>query len=416
MPSNHALAFLLVVLSVSLSQSIDVEVDPRTGGGSSSTTTDEEAFKSAEMSRITSGKKRGSSYELNARTKSNNQFKLEPTGVSELYRTAPIFTKGKTTLTDDLTISMNVKGKDGIKVGFQGVNKETGYTEEYMIQLEAWRNSWSWLSDAPSSKFKYTNWFKGSGFIQGKVIGKSDNIEIGIQREGSMEMFKLNLEKCCESGTCIPRDDRPDSRGGKVMLKWDSDQRTVQFMTTARGGYPIFKKTSSWIATDRVRFIMKIREDSWLWGTNDGEIKLEDAPQGSCGCDDDSCLPRESCVKEGGELTLKFNTSTKSSGFSLAKQGSTSRFYTLFSDVNIARLDEVRIVAEIDDGSEISNLFVQDEETVFVVKHLNKGASQQFSGGSYDPEYCYDESLKSGARTCSGATSTCCGFSELNYI
>ena len=222
--------------------------------------TKEEAFKVKENARKKIGREKAQHYEANAKNESNQLYRFLATGEPELYTTSPIFTKNQQTLTNVTTVSFRVIGKSGIKIGFQAVNTKTGYTEEYMVQLEQWRNAWQWYNNDSEECVQFTNWFKGNGVLQASIVdGDASDLNIGMQREGTMEFIEMNLDECCElngnSRTCIPLKDRPTSNDGKVLLKWDSDQRIFQLLTNINSGYTKFQeKTAHWKATDCVHF------------------------------------------------------------------------------------------------------------------------------------------------------------------
>ena len=377
--------------------------------------TKEEAFKVKENARKKIGREKAQHYEANAKNESNQLYRFLATGEPELYTTAPIFTKDQATLTNVTTVSVRVIGKSGIKIGFQAVNTKTGYTEEYMVQLEQWRNAWQWYNDDSEECVQFTNWFKGDGVLQASIVGgDASDLNIGMQREGTMEFIEMNLDECCElngnSRTCIPLKDRPASNDGKVLLKWNSDQRTFRLLTNINSGYANFQeKTAHWKATDRVRFRLRTQSCKKSHGQKSARLELKNAPLGACNCDDNSCMSRENCPKEGDLMTLRFDASQGAKGFSIVSQIESTRSWSLFKTIQIGRLDEVRIVAEIDDGSEIQDLFVQSEETTFVLRHLKEGASMAF-GGQYDSEYCFE-----AGKVCNSRSSVCCGL-ECNGV
>ena len=379
--------------------------------------TKEEAFKVKENARKKIGREKAQHYEANAKNESNQLYRFLATGEPELYTTAPIFTKDQATLTNVTTVSVRVIGKSGIKIGFQAVNTKTGYTEEYMVQLEQWRNAWQWYNDDSEECVQFTNWFKGDGVLQASIVGgDASDLNIGMQREGTMEFIEMNLDECCErtvypySRTCIPLKDRPTSNDGKVLLKWNSNQRTFNFLTNINSGYTKFQeKTAHWKATDRVRFRLRTQSCKKSHGRKPARLVLENAPLGACNCVDNSCMSRENCPKEGDSMTLRFNASQGAKGFSIVSQIDSRRSWPVFKTIQIGRLDEVRIVAEIDDGSEIQDLFVQSEETTFVLHHLKEGASMAF-GGQYDSEYCFE-----AGKVCNSRSSVCCGL-ECNGV
>jgi hypothetical protein len=355
----------------------------------------EEEFVRKEAVRKAAGAKRAAVIERESNLQSRSQYKLQPTSRNRMQRTNPLLaTDGAVT-----TITATIVGKSGIAIGLQVVSEDTGAMEEHMIQLEEYRSSWAWAKEEGRSQF--TSWFSGDGFIRARVHGTASNVDFGIETE-SGGRFLLNLDECCDAGSCIPRKDRPSSRQGEVMLKWSATEQKVGFYTSQTQSYPIFAGTTSWKPTERVRFMARTKKSS--------KVTLEDAPLGGCSCAGNACIRRrEDCVTEGGLLTLEYNSSADALGFKYITPGREKSSYLQFGSINIGNRGQVHIAAKIEEGSEVRDLTVTTEETQFLIQQLRKGATQAFADGGADPQFCLDDDLRAGRSNCVGASAVCCG-------